>query len=173
MESLSNNRSLYWSLLFSSKESCLSELHSGAEGAEGKVRIKQSEDIWQHNSQTIYGNSLLSFRKFIQDSDDDDDDGDKGGEGSGESQLLTRRIKTQEEKVRNCYQLPPSMSRWPEVLQIWVSFPAFVCVCRIKKRQTLWSGWRARLSSRVQRRWRTWWVWDSKSFWLKKTLCLT
>ncbi|KAM8724203.1 protein KRI1 homolog isoform 2-T2 [Acanthopagrus schlegelii] len=40
-----------------------------------------------------------SFRKFIQDSDDDDDDdGDKGGEGSGESQLLTRRIKTQEEK---------------------------------------------------------------------------
>uniref|UniRef100_A0A671YMA7 Protein KRI1 homolog n=1 Tax=Sparus aurata TaxID=8175 RepID=A0A671YMA7_SPAAU len=43
-----------------------------------------------------------SFRKFIQDSDDDDDDDDdgrdKGGEGSGESQLLTRRIKTQEEK---------------------------------------------------------------------------
>ncbi|KAM9346223.1 protein KRI1 homolog [Symphorus nematophorus] len=37
-----------------------------------------------------------SFRKFVQDSDDDDDD--KGSEGDGESQLLTRRIKTQEEK---------------------------------------------------------------------------
>ncbi|XP_051796865.1 protein KRI1 homolog [Acanthochromis polyacanthus] len=39
-----------------------------------------------------------SFRKFIQDSDDDDDDAaDEGGEGGG-TQLLTRRIKTQEEK---------------------------------------------------------------------------
>ncbi|KAG8006457.1 Protein KRI1-like protein [Nibea albiflora] len=38
-----------------------------------------------------------SFRKFVQDSDDDDDE-DKDGEGDGESQLLTRRIKTQEEK---------------------------------------------------------------------------
>ncbi|XP_076609676.1 protein KRI1 homolog [Chaetodon auriga] len=41
-----------------------------------------------------------SFRKFIQDSDDDDEDDDdnnKGSEGDG-SQLLTRRIKTQEEK---------------------------------------------------------------------------
>ncbi|TKS91498.1 Protein KRI1 -like protein [Collichthys lucidus] len=37
-----------------------------------------------------------SFRKFVQDSDDDDDVQD--GEGDGESQLLTRRIKTQEEK---------------------------------------------------------------------------
>ncbi|XP_019125035.2 protein KRI1 homolog [Larimichthys crocea] len=37
-----------------------------------------------------------SFRKFVQDSDDDVDDED--GEGDGESQLLTRRIKTQEEK---------------------------------------------------------------------------
>nr|XP_046272137.1 protein KRI1 homolog [Scatophagus argus] len=38
-----------------------------------------------------------SFRKFVQDSDDDDGDDEKG-EGDGESQLLTRRIKTQEEK---------------------------------------------------------------------------
>ncbi|XP_068192681.1 protein KRI1 homolog [Antennarius striatus] len=37
-----------------------------------------------------------SFRKFIQDSDDEDDG--KSSEGDGESQLLTRRIKTQEEK---------------------------------------------------------------------------
>uniref|UniRef100_A0A8C4IT66 Protein KRI1 homolog n=1 Tax=Dicentrarchus labrax TaxID=13489 RepID=A0A8C4IT66_DICLA len=36
-----------------------------------------------------------SFRKFIQDSDDDDNEVSKGG---GESQLLTRRVKTQEEK---------------------------------------------------------------------------
>uniref|UniRef100_A0A3P8TCS3 Protein KRI1 homolog n=1 Tax=Amphiprion percula TaxID=161767 RepID=A0A3P8TCS3_AMPPE len=39
-----------------------------------------------------------SFRKFIQDSDDDDDAADEGGEGGGATQLLTRRIKTQEEK---------------------------------------------------------------------------
>ncbi|XP_070838084.1 protein KRI1 homolog [Chaetodon trifascialis] len=39
-----------------------------------------------------------SFRKFIQDSDDDDeDDSNKGSEGDG-SRLLTRRIKTLEEK---------------------------------------------------------------------------
>uniref|UniRef100_A0A3B4ZUB0 Protein KRI1 homolog n=1 Tax=Stegastes partitus TaxID=144197 RepID=A0A3B4ZUB0_9TELE len=37
-----------------------------------------------------------SFRKFIQDSGDEDED--EGGEGGGVSQLLTRRIKTQEEK---------------------------------------------------------------------------
>ncbi|XP_035511458.1 protein KRI1 homolog [Morone saxatilis] len=36
-----------------------------------------------------------SFRKFIQDSDDDDNEVSEGG---GESQLLTRRVKTQEEK---------------------------------------------------------------------------
>lgn len=44
----------------------------------------------------------FSFQKFIQDSGDDDDD-DDGGDDSGEggvSQLLTRRMKTQEEKVR-------------------------------------------------------------------------
>ncbi|XP_044038373.1 protein KRI1 homolog [Siniperca chuatsi] len=39
-----------------------------------------------------------SFRQFIQDSDDDDDDDDKGSDGDERSQLLTRRIKTQEEK---------------------------------------------------------------------------
>ncbi|KAM7372416.1 hypothetical protein PAMP_009583 [Pampus punctatissimus] len=39
-----------------------------------------------------------SFRKFIQDSDDDDGDDDKDSEAAGVSQLLTRRIKTQEEK---------------------------------------------------------------------------
>ncbi|XP_067426339.1 protein KRI1 homolog isoform X2 [Thunnus thynnus] len=38
-----------------------------------------------------------SFRKFIQDSDDDDDDNERS-EKAGVSQLLTRRIKTQEEK---------------------------------------------------------------------------
>lgn len=48
--------------------------------------------------------SLFSFRKFIQDSDDDDDDVEK--DGDGKSQLLTRRIKTQEEKVRCWWQLP-------------------------------------------------------------------
>lgn len=36
-----------------------------------------------------------SFRKFVQDSDEDDGD---GGEGEGVSELLTRRVKTQEEK---------------------------------------------------------------------------
>lgn len=36
----------------------------------------------------------LSFQKFVQDSDDE------GSDGHGDSQLLTRRIKTQEEKVR-------------------------------------------------------------------------
>uniref|UniRef100_UPI0037E8248A protein KRI1 homolog n=1 Tax=Semicossyphus pulcher TaxID=241346 RepID=UPI0037E8248A len=36
-----------------------------------------------------------SFRKFIHDSDEDDDE---GSEGDKESELLTRRIKTQEEK---------------------------------------------------------------------------
>lgn len=41
--------------------------------------------------------SLFSFRKFIQDSDDDDD---VEKDGEGKSQLLTRRVKTQEEKVR-------------------------------------------------------------------------
>lgn len=40
--------------------------------------------------------SLCSFRKFIQDSDDDDE----VGEADRPSQLLTKRIKTQEEKVR-------------------------------------------------------------------------
>uniref|UniRef100_A0A673BNZ1 Protein KRI1 homolog n=1 Tax=Sphaeramia orbicularis TaxID=375764 RepID=A0A673BNZ1_9TELE len=41
-----------------------------------------------------------SFRKFIQDSDEDDEggDGDGDGDGDGMSQLLTRRVKTQEEK---------------------------------------------------------------------------
>lgn len=41
--------------------------------------------------------SLCSFRKFIQDSDDDDE----AGEADRASQLLTKRIKTQEEKVRS------------------------------------------------------------------------
>lgn len=41
----------------------------------------------------------LSFRKFIRDSDDED--AERGSGEEGESQLLTRRIKTQEEKVRN------------------------------------------------------------------------
>lgn len=50
-------------------------------------------------------NSSLSFRKFIQDSDDED--AEKGSGEEGESQLLTRRIKTQEEKVRNCCLLLP------------------------------------------------------------------
>lgn len=39
---------------------------------------------------------LCSFRKFVEDSDADNDDGD---DEDGVSKLLTRRIKTQEEKV--------------------------------------------------------------------------
>lgn len=64
-------------------------------------------------------NSLLSFRKFIQDSDDED--AEKGSGEEGKSQLLTRRIKTQEEKVRNCcllcetevYNSIPSVAKLP------------------------------------------------------------
>lgn len=39
---------------------------------------------------------------------------------------------------------------------------AFTSLCRIKKRPTMWSGSKARRSSRVQKRWRTWWVTDGR-----------
>lgn len=45
--------------------------------------------------------SSVSFRKFIQDSEEEEDNADVGEDGAGKAQLLTRRIKTQEEKVRS------------------------------------------------------------------------
>lgn len=104
-------------------------------------------------------NFLSSFHKFIQDSDDDDGNDEKGDEGDGESQLLTRRIKTQEEKVRQrCHLLDLPE---PEVTQVRINVSVSACVGRIRKRQIMWSGWKARQTLRVQRGWRTWWVWQS------------
>lgn len=83
-------------------------------------------------------NFLSSFRKFIQDSDDDDGNDEKGGEGDGDSQLLTRRIKTQEEKVRQCCQLLYLPE--PEVIEMRINVTASASVGRIRKRRITWSG---------------------------------
>ena len=82
----------------SSTESRLSELHARAEAAEGKVRLEPSRhcaaasltgDLQKHEP-------LVSFRKFIQDSDEEEE----AVEEEERAQLLTRRVKSQEEKVR-------------------------------------------------------------------------
>lgn len=58
---------------------------------------------------------FLSFHKFVQDSDEEEeeDDADGGEGGAGKAQLLTRRIKTQEEKVRS------RLLRLLQALRLW------------------------------------------------------
>lgn len=63
---------------------------------------------------------FFSFHKFVQDSDEEEeeeeDDADGGEGGAGKAQLLTRRIKTQEEKVRS------RLLRLLQALRLWSNF---------------------------------------------------
>lgn len=76
--------------------------------------------------------SLHSFRKFIQDSDDEG--AEKGSGEEGESQLLTRRVKTQEEKVRNAWLLLPYLKqRSTAAFHAWINLPALVPLLKDKE----------------------------------------